>query len=339
MKKQAVSTLFFTNDLFLQKSISVFLNIRIENSFVLKTIISYLFKIFASAYIVYYLIYKVNWLQLPAIVKQIEWKFFVFAVLIYLAKYFFDALRWHLVNKLYNVNIDIVQLFKYKIIGPAFDFVTPLPQGDDIYKFMVLRAVSESVVNAISIPVLIRATGLLSIVIFVPFSLWHYKQFFHLQFNYSLFIFALFVPVLLFTFYHFKIFPLVNKYVNKGFEHLKILLNTFKTRRRLTAMMLMTSMLSHLSYITFIWMLINSMSINFSFTTILLSLPLIYVAAIFPSVAGGIGIKEGVILWLLTFHGVDVLQAQAVALCHLFIILFFVITGFFCLLTEKQNLV
>jgi hypothetical protein len=67
----------------------------------------------------------------------------------------------------------------------------------------------------------------------------------------------------------------------------------------------------------------------------LVGLPLIYVSAMAPITAGGIGQKEAVILFLLLQQSVALPVAQSVALLHLCMMLGFVISGFILYFFEE----
>lgn len=302
----------------------------------LKTILKILLKIGGGGYIIYYLLYKVHWIILPNIIQQINPYILLFATTIYFSKYLIEAYKWFIVNTIYEVKIPYYKLLKYKIIGPAFDFITPLPQGEDVYKFYMLKSRSITTTASIAIPILIRFSGLLAIAIFFPFTIWEYKKYLQINTTYitlSNIALALFI-VMVITVTLDKMAKRFEDFVGAIKTEILIIIGAIKKDKVRILLLIITSLASHLSYVSFVWLLCNSMGINIKFTIILYSLPLIYFTSLLPIVTGGIGVKEAVIIWILTMNGINIELIQGVALTHLLTLLLFILLGFLLLLSE-----
>lgn len=299
------------------------------------------FKIFAGCYLFYYLAFKFSWSELPDILSKIDVRVFLLAVLVYTLKYLVDAYRWFVANSIVGVNIPFRFLLKFKFVGPAFDFLTPLPQGEDVYKFFVLRKFAANLPLAIGVPVFIRFTGLLSVATFLPATIFHYRHYFP-QHNYLSYPLVVLIAVVLVLIVGYVVVlertkRSVSSKLNLAIEKVRKGVNIFFAQWKLLIVLFVLGICSHLTYVFFVWLLIIAMGIDFSIWTILLTLPLIYFAAVIPTVAGGLGLKEGVVMWLLTFHSVSMASAQAVALIHLLVLVSFVVVGFVLYLTMKEE--
>ncbi len=262
------------------------------------------------------------------------------AISIYCVKIFIDAYKWYGLNSVYNINIPFSQILRYKIIAPAFDLIAPLPQGENIYKFYVLKKVS-SVGTAVSIPVLINISGLFAILIFLPFTIKHYLHSINTDIHYTSFPPKFGLTVAIIAFYilwknYGKLFSGPNMLMARFAEQLKVSVITIRSKPLAFFRLFLLSLAAHICYVTFVWTLVCAIGITLSFKIILFSLPLIYTAAVVPFINRGVGLKEGVILWLLTLNGVGIVQSEAVALCHLCVVLFFLVIGLVFLVADRQ---
>jgi len=309
----------------------------------LKKVLVNFFKVAAAGYLIYYLAYKFSWSEIPGILKKVDWVILLLAFIVYFLKYVFDATRWMIANKIAGIEIPFTELLKFKIIGPAFDFITPIPQGEDVYKFLVLQRYAQNISVSVGVPLFIRVSGLVSIAIFLPATLFYYRAYFKGDIDFTIVYAIVGVAILaLLAYYLFIVKKLSERILSKALmlkDKALSGLSTLAGKWNYLLAQIALGVCSHLIYVLFVWLLVYGMGITFSYTNILLTLPLIYFAAILPSVAGGLGIKEGVVLWLLTFHGVDTPSAQAVALTHLLILVFFVLIGFVLYLTIKDHII
>ena len=307
----------------------------------IKKIILNALKITAIAYLVYYLVYKVSWASLPRIIEQINRPFFFAALIAYFLKFLFDAYRWLVANRLYGVSISFLDLLKYSFIAPAFAFTIPLPQGEDVYKFYILRRHTENLGACVSVPVLIRVSGLFSTVFLMPFTIWYYQNYLHVMPSYKVFVvmtvFAAIAVLGYILSVSGRIPARLKTWINTFLEQVKQFIEIIKTNNAGAIMLLITGAVSQLFYAAFLWFLMHSMKTDIGLITIILSLPLVYLGAMLPVGKGGIGLKEGVIIWLLTIQGISTMQSQAIALCHLCVFLLFIVIGCVLYFLDKPD--
>jgi uncharacterized membrane protein YbhN (UPF0104 family) len=306
----------------------------------LKKILPLFFKIAGTGYLIYYLGFKVDWKAFLALLPQINIAWLLLAVGGYLLKIFFEATKWHILNKAYTIEINFLKLYRYKIIGPAFDLLTPVPQGEDVFKFYLLEKTSGNIGKAVIIPLFSKVMGLSGIVVLLPFTIFYFTEKLNLDVVQQLIFKGALVAVpliLLLYFFGNSLLKILYRYsfFANNWPKLLQLLNVLKENPLMVSKVFVIGFAAHLSFVVTLYALAATFNIYVPYWYWLVGLPLIYVSAMAPLTAGGIGQKEAVILWLLLQQGVALHVAQSVALLHLSMMLGFVISGFILYFFEE----
>jgi len=311
-----------------------------------KQIIWAFYKFGAIAFLFYYLFYKFNWNGVLDLLPSVNIVFLLASGIGFFLKLCVDAFKWWILNKAFKIHLGYWLLFRYKLSGLAFDFITPVPQGEDVFKFMMLKKASASNMASSAIPVLAKFSGLMAVASLMPLTIVTFKSLLLLpqyltnfgKINFtavfllsvvSLFVFIKFVVWLQpFHFFYCQSFLRLQKAAVD-------LLEVLRSNVILLMISLLVSFIVHLCYCLVIYNLVKSLAVDISLLKIIACLPLIYFAALLPFTPGGIGMKEGVILVLLISNGVSKETAQAVVILHLLLHLFFLVPGFIFILLEK----
>lgn len=306
----------------------------------LKKILPLFFKIAGTGYLIYYLGFKVSWKEFGALLPQISYVFLAAAGAMHLLKLIFETLKWFLLNKAYEIQLPFFKLYRYKFIGPAFDLLTPVPQGEDVFKFYLLEKTSGNIGKAVIIPLFSKAMGLAGIAFMMPFTLWAFIAQVNLPYLQQLLLklgmvslVAVAMVVLLRSFLFRYLWQF--RFFAENYPRLLQLLAIIKNNPLVVLQVFICGLFAHVSYIAFIFFIVKAFGISIPFLWFLTGLPLIYVSALVPITAGGIGQKEAIVLWLLLQQGVLLSTAQGVALMHLILLLMFVVAGFILYFFEE----
>lgn len=297
-----------------------------------KQVITLIFKTAGLLFLAYYLLFRVEWELLIRIIGNIRIPYFTAAVIAFAVKLMLDAWKWHLINNMYGIRLPYITLVKYVIIGPFFSFMTPLPQGEDIYNFYMLKKESGDAAVSVTIPVLMRLTGLVSLSLLLPFSFAWYMEKLSSPATMALVLPAIALTGIFFSWLlRGKLLELsgrTGQFFTAVFAQAGVLKELLRTRTGSFVATIGINLLSQCAYAFFIWFLVSAFSIDLSFPPVLLFIPFVYFGTLLPVSAGGIGIKEGLWVWMLSVCGFNPAVSQALGAVHLLIVLLFVLVGF-----------
>jgi uncharacterized protein (TIRG00374 family) len=306
----------------------------------LKSIVFTILKIGGTGYLFYYLAYKINWFQLKQSLLSAHFLYLFGAVVLYFLKLCIEAYKWQVLNKIYGVKIEYGLLLRFKIIGPAFDYITPLPQGEDVFKFYVLKKNGSNNTISLLIPVLFKLTGLAATLLLLPAGLIYYmvKWDNSIISNWLYPAAIILVSIVLFIKYKNPICQWIEqKAIHKPQSLINWIIKTLKSinvQRKLLQQnfvklikAVVLSWLSLVLYAAVCWLLIKSLDQNIPFMIVVISMPFIFFAATMPLVIGGIGLKEGALISIMLYHHISEIQAQSVGAIHLCLMAFFAIIG------------
>jgi uncharacterized membrane protein YbhN (UPF0104 family) len=306
----------------------------------LKKILPLFFKIAGTGYLIYYLGFKVNWQAFLVLLPQINIAWLLLAIVGYLLKIFFETAKWYRLNKAFAIEINFLKLYRYKIIGPAFDLLTPVPQGEDVFKFYLLEKTSGNIGKSVIIPLFSKVMGLLGIIALLPFTIFYFLENLNLDFLQQLLftgIVVVFPLLLLLYFFGNSLLKILycNSFFADNWPKLRQLLQVLKENPLMVLQVFLLGFTAHVSFVFTLYALAATFNIFVPLGYWLVGLPLIYISAMAPLTAGGIGQKEAVILWLLLQQSVALPVAQSVAFLHLCMMLGFVILGFILYFFEE----
>jgi uncharacterized protein (TIRG00374 family) len=307
----------------------------------LKKILITASKIFATGYLVYYLAYKINWLQVRDSLLHAQVVFLFIAFFGYLIKLFLEALKWKILNGIFDIDLNIWDLYQYKIAGPAFDFITPLPQGEDIYKFYVMKKNEATTSTSVFVPVLFKWSGLVATLTVLPFGVAYYISLVRFEqitkLFYPMLAGLVLLGVLLVS--RHSIFSWLQKKQHEnpqslyakllsGLHHIKSLLQLMREHPKALVQGVTMSYVVHATYALVFWSIMQSLHVQLPYYVMFISIPFVFFMAILPLTVGGVGLKEGALVWILLYHHVSQPVAQSVGALHLLLMLTLVLIGF-----------
>ena len=268
---------------------------------------------------------------------------FASAVVLYILTVIFTSYRLKKLLKVQDISLSLKDVSCLNFIGFFFNNFMPTAVGGDIVKAYYASKRSRKKVGSITSVLADRLFGLYSL-IFIAFLA--------LVFNFpqiknNLVIYAI---LLLTTLVIIFLLVLLNSNVTKLFNPLVRIFRFFKIREKVKklydAMILykhnkkvawqafLISFMSQLVSILVIWIIARSLSLNITYFTLMLTIPIVATLSMLPSL-NGLGIREGAFVYFLKdFIGAD--KAFAMSLLWLAMIMVISIIGGLIYMFNRQ---
>ena len=268
---------------------------------------------------------------------------FASAVVLYILTVIFTSYRLKKLLKVQDISLSLKDVSCLNFIGFFFNNFMPTAVGGDIVKAYYASKRSRKKVGSITSVLADRLFGLYSL-IFIAFLA--------LVFNFpqiknNLVIYAI---LLLTTLVIIFLLVLLNSNVTKLFNPLVRIFRFFKIREKVKklydAMILykhnkkvawqafLISFMSQLVSILVIWIIASSLSLNITYFTLMLTIPIVATLSMLPSL-NGLGIREGAFVYFLKdFIGAD--KAFAMSLLWLAMIMVISIIGGLIYMFNRQ---
>lgn len=308
----------------------------------IKSLVFLFLKISAAITLAYYVAYEIDWANIPSILAKSDKLLLLFAIVFYLCKNCSDAFRWRVANRIYGIKLPLTRLIKYEIIGPAFDFISPIPQSEDLYKFYQIRKETQNTMFAVSIPILMRLVGLFTTVLFlIPMYLYYQSKLTttvskEIIISGGIIISLAVILVLSKSLWLYRL-PKAQTFFEYILQKTKSSISLVFQNPIAVFQIFLINLFSHLCYVCFIWFVCLSIGIKIPLFVLTASLPLIYGLALLPIMIGGIGLKESGWLWVITEYGINEPFAQSAMIIHLLVFLSYVSIGILLFLFEKNS--
>ena len=291
-------------------------------------------------------VYKIcniyDWKNLGQMLTLKSTSIVVGVIMLYGLKLLIDALRSKRLSMAFRVPISFAQLFKFNLQSVAFDFVLPIPQAEEVYRFGRFTAYSDKK-TALLLAVCIRATGLVATVISLTITivltslklrpLFAGINVFWIYF----FVFDLSAATVLGFFYLRRKHRKDPTFADRFIQRLKLVKQAFRDHRYHLLEGVALSFISQLTYAASIFLICLCTGAGITFFKVYLIVPLIYFGGMVPVGMAGLGIKEAVIAWSLQQFGVLRLVAINIALFHLVVMIFYLLLGAILLLIERKK--
>lgn len=272
--------------------------------------------------------------------------YFLLAVLSFFILMLIFAFRWKLINRIFNVDRPIKELFKHHMIGLFFSNLLPSSIGGDIWRIKYLKDYTSSKSIAFIIPVLERLSGMTSILLLGILSFFYFASILELNMIYtSAFILSLLIIlILLFTKKSYEfILDILSKYKNKKIiEKLIKLVETLSVIHAHKKTFIIAAFLS-LSSQVFLGIssvfLAVSLNIHLELWQIMLIIPIIYFISIIPLTINGYGLKETAFIELFLLFGLTK-ASEAIPLTFLISFVQIIVSlagGLFFLFYKKEG--
>ncbi|MCJ7496397.1 MAG: flippase-like domain-containing protein, partial [Deltaproteobacteria bacterium] len=282
-------------------------------------------RILVSAGLIGYLVIMLDWARLGFLLSWMEKKFLLFAPLLILTMVFFSALRWRCLLHNLNVYPHFKLLYDGYLVGAFSSIFLPGVIGGDLVRIGLCYKRLNSSIRVVTTTVLIeRFCGVL--VLFILGSL----AFFNLPSEllsalgrpkvnilaFGMLLSVVLVLVLYGIGQRFLDGGALEKRTNRWVKKLGEMLHlVFRLPYRVFFIVILLSGLSQAMDIISCFILAKALKIPIPLILFFGFMPVVYLITILPISIGGLGVREGILVYLLTQVGVQ--SSDAVALSFL----------------------
>jgi uncharacterized protein (TIRG00374 family) len=280
-----------------------------------------LFKIVISLAILTLLLTRINLIEAWNQLQNLSLPFIFFALLYYAGCQWLSCWRWQLVLRATGYSIPMMTLLSSYFIGMFVNIFLPGSIGGDVYRVYRVAQKTQDSEAALASVFLERFTGLASLSMIALLAL---PAAFRLVGRWDIIILLITCIVTLMggtlLIASYKLLAWAEPWLIKlhlgsfavRFAKIQIFLHKFAQNRRALVLSMVLSLLLQLAIVYYFYMVANQLKIPISSLELLVFIPIITVVAILPISLGGLGLREG--LWVYLFTRVDLNAEQAILL-------------------------
>jgi glycosyltransferase 2 family protein len=264
---------------------------------------------------------KINFQQAWVQFSYLSWPFIVFALLFYTGCQWLSCLRWRVILQANAHSVPMGNLLSSYFAGMFLNIFLPGALGGDVYRvYRTSKVTKDSEVALVSV-FLERFTGLAAL---SALALMGLPPLFKLIGRWDIVLLflgcvsALVAAVLLISSPKLLIFaePWLQKFrltqVAARFAKIQILLRKFAQHRKALALSMCLSLVLQLAIVYYHYIIAQQLKIPITYLELLVFIPIIVVITLLPISLGGLGLKEG--LWIYLFSRVGLTAEQALFL-------------------------
>lgn len=263
----------------------------------LKRLLPFL-RIGFSLFLIIFLLNRFDFTLIYQNIKKTRIEFLALAVLLNFIGDFLSSLQWKFVLAIHRIKTGMKKLFSLYLIGAFFNNFLPTSIGGDVYKIHRLSKNNVSINHAITSVLMTRVMGLWSllliatVVLFSPINLalTGADIKFILAILWVIVLVTLFLPKFLSRF--------------KFLRELHSVLDHYRQGKRLFLRSFITSIIAQILGIFFCWAVAGSLSLKLTFTQIAYFSSLTIIISALPVTINGLGIREGIYVWLFNKAGI-----------------------------------
>ncbi|MCL6087369.1 MAG: flippase-like domain-containing protein [Actinobacteria bacterium] len=244
------------------------------------------------------------------------------------------AYRWQTLLKTQGIRLSILSLASSTLIGVFFNNFLPTSIGGDVYRaYDVTKKTGLPMSSSVSVLVVERLSGIIASAMFAAAALF-------LGFT-AIGGKSIIVPIVIFLALSIIIFFLILnpnkfglkklakkiKFLSKLFEKLKNVYNTFLSfkKYKLTIIkVLFYSLTLQLAVVINYWLASRALGISLDLTAFIFIVPVVSIISMLPISLGGIGVREGSLVFLMV--SLETQNAKAV-MCSLLLLAMSLIMG------------
>ncbi|MCL4385184.1 MAG: flippase-like domain-containing protein [Actinobacteria bacterium] len=244
------------------------------------------------------------------------------------------AYRWQTLLKTQNVNLSILSLTSSTLIGQFFNNFLPTSIGGDVYRaYDVVKKSDFPMSSSISVIVVERLSGIIASAVFAAAALF-------LGFT-AIGGKSIIIPIVIFLAVSIIIFFLILnpnifglnkvakkiKFLEKILSRLRNVYNTFLTFKKYKwtlVKVIFYSLTLQFAVIINYWLASKALGIPLDLTAFIFIVPVVSIIAMLPISLGGIGVREGSLVFLMVSLGA---QNAKAAMCSLLLFAMLLIIG------------
>jgi glycosyltransferase 2 family protein len=264
---------------------------------------------------------RIDFQQAGTQFQQLSWQFIGFALLFYTGCQWLSCRRWQVVLQASRHTVPMRDLLSSYFAGMFLNIFLPGALGGDAYRVYRVSQITKDAEVALVSVVLERFTGLAALSALAVLGL---PPAFHLVGRWEIILLfmacvgALVGAVLVISSPRLLIWvePWLEKLrlgrVTARFAKMQLLLRQFAQHRRALALSIGLSLLLQLAIVYYHYLVAQQLKIPVSYLELLVFIPIVVVVTLLPISLGGLGLKEG--LWIYLFSRVGLTAEPALLL-------------------------
>ena len=273
------------------------------------------FRFLVSFGILIYLIKILDWQHLASLVPQFRLQYIWIAPILLLLGFYCLAIRWCLILPYFGVSLSTTESFIYYLVGNFYNILMPGAIGGDVIRIGICAVKQKKPVTKIATTVFLeRVFGLLIVLLIGTVALlslsddWHQKLGEPLTLSFLLFCVGILGSAIA-SWLLLRVIPLESlKSRLQNVPILSVLLNLFQLIQQIPLLILLTALffnfLSQAFDIIASYFLAKTMLIELPLLVFFVVIPIVYLSTALPISLGGLGVREGVLAFLLAKLGI-----------------------------------
>jgi hypothetical protein len=305
---------------------------------------SVLLKIIVALGLFYFLLKDQNMTNISKTMMQIPASSFLLICILYSFIFYFFAHRWAAVNKIFNIDISILRLFKHHLIAFFFSNGLPSTVGGDFWRIKELYSITDTKSKAFFIPIIERFSGFFAVYLLGVLSFVWLAEELNVEL-YQIFLASFFALLLAVFLLSKKIIQILRSFLKRFSENkiakrvieLLAVLSLVSEYKAKFIIAILYSILSQLIYACCCFFMIKAMGQHIMFWHALLIVPIVYFVSVMPVSIGGFGLREGTFIMLLPQFGVAESSVVAISFMLTLMQLFVSLVGGLLFLFHKKK--
>ncbi len=276
------------------------------------------FKISVSLLVIAFLLTRINLIQVGQQLQNLSWSFIILILLYYTVLQLISCWRWQIVLKSTGHLVEIRSLFTSYFAGMFLNIFLPGSFGGDVYRVYRIAQKTKDTEAAVVSVFLERFTGLAALSMLalcaLPFAFavverWDIIIIFFITIGVLIGGVLLIVSPKLLILSERWLQRIRLSYLVARIAKMQILLIKFARHRQALFHAIGLSFILMLGIVYYHYLIAQELNISISYFQLLVFIPIIAVITLLPISLGGIGLKEG--LWVYLFSRISLTAEQA----------------------------
>jgi len=304
-----------------------------------KKIINTTLRIIISSGLIIYLVFSQfkDFKTISSTLKEVNITLILLSASTHIYGIWITAYRWQTLLKTQNVRLSVISLTSSTLIGMFFNNFLPTSIGGDLYRaYDITKKADFPMSSSISVLVVERLSGIIASAVFAVAALF-------LGFT-AIGGKSVIIPVIIFLIASLFIFFLILnpkifgvqkfagriKFIQKMIDKLKNVYHTFLTFKEykwVLVKVMFYSLTLQFAVIINYWLASRALNINLGLTAFIFIVPIVSIISMLPISLGGIGVREGSLVFIMVSLGASNEKSAMVSLLLFAMILFFGIIG------------
>lgn len=278
----------------------------------------YSIKLIISIGLIVYLIFLVDWDKAFNILRRAEKIYLIIGFFLLIFGIFFASLRWHLILKDNNIKFSVLKSYKGYLRGMFYNIFMPGVVGGDVIRIGICRFQADCKLGTATVSVILeRISGVFSLFVFLFLSYSIFLDKFLTGINFLYLRYLLIIGLLFIIFFIVSVllrYKLMRWFSKKDSNSLMSLINVgikafCSVRLRTFLVVLVLSSFFQSVDIFACFLFSKAIGIQLSLPIFFGIVPLVYLATVLPISLGGLGVREGAFVFLLSIFGVGTTEA------------------------------